>query len=333
MHERVGVIDAEYGTETFSTDDDDPAASWYEYLQQRQGSVRLAFGAGFRSDAYAQNVGQFQVVRFTSGALDYQRSRRNVQCDGDNSYRLLIPLQGHFKFEQGDSREVFHPGRICFFHWGRPLWMTHTETISALIMTVPEKSIDSARAENASLALDEKRPLVRALEAQVRMLVEAEGWTAADFSVAFFSALTLLDGALNPSPAIKSGKRAIDAERARRLIENHANDPRVTPETIAAMLCIGERTLYKVLKRAGYLSPGALLRTIRVERAHRRLSLALPVDMDRIAFEEGFPSTRRFREAYREHYGQTPAQMREQLFGSGPEGSPVDRHLVDGRAR
>ncbi|MEV6067679.1 helix-turn-helix transcriptional regulator [Nocardia sp. NPDC052001] len=317
MHENGGAADAEYLSERFSTDADDAAGSWSDYLYRRQGSVGLGFGAGeFNSDAYAQNVGQFQVVRFTSGALDYQRSRRDVRCDGDNSYRLLIPLDGRFMFEQGESREVFEPGRVCFFHWGRPLWMTHSETISALILTVPERSVDPARAETGPLALDEKRPLVRALRSQVRTLVEEEGWTAADFSVACTSALTLLDGALNPSPGVGSGRRALDAERARRLIEAHAHDPRVTPEAIAAMLGIGERTLYKVMRSSGYPSPGALLRTIRVERAHRRLLVALPVDMDRIAFEEGFPSTRRFREAYREYYGLTPVQMRARVLGT-----------------
>ncbi|MFJ4649841.1 AraC family transcriptional regulator [Nocardia sp. NPDC088792] len=319
------MIGAEYRRETFSTDDEDPAASWCEYLRQRQGSVGLGFRADeFRSDAYAQDVGRFQVVKFTSGALDYQRSRRDVRSDGDNSYRLLVPLRGRFEFEQGDSREIFQPGKLCFFHWGRPLLMTHADTISALILTVPERSLEPGRAERASLVLDEKRPLMRMLETQVRMLVEAEDWTAADFSVAFASALTLLDGALNPAPAIGSGKRALDAERARLLIEEHAHDHRVTPKMIAAMLGIGERTLYKVLQSAGYSSPGTLLRTIRVERAHRRLSVALPVDMDRIAFEEGFPSTRRFREAYREHYGQTPARMREQLFAGARVESGID---------
>ncbi|MFE3193206.1 helix-turn-helix domain-containing protein [Nocardia sp. NPDC059240] len=311
-----GVVDPGYQCETFSTDEDDPEESWYEYLRQRQGSVRLGFGSDFRSDAYAQNVGQFQIVRFTSGALDYQRSRRDVRSDGDNSYRLLVPLEGRFKFEQGDSREVFEPGKICFFHWGRPLLMTHTDPISALIMTVPERAIATRRAEQAALTLDPNRPLVRALETQARLLVEADGWTAADFSVAFSSALTLLDGALNPSPAIGSGKRALDADRARRLIEAHANDPHLTPAAIAAMLGIGERTLYKILDSAGYPSPATLLRTIRVERAHRRLSVALPIDLDTIAFEEGFPSPRRFREAYRDHYGQTPAQARDQLFSA-----------------
>ncbi|RDI46370.1 AraC-like protein [Nocardia mexicana] len=313
----VGVTDAEYRNETFSTDDDDPTASWDDYLMRRQGSVGLSFRAEqFHSGAFAQNVGQFQIVEFESAALDYRRSLRNVRADGEHSYRVLVPLQGRFKFEQGDYREIFQPGRIGFFHWDRPLFMTHDETIRALIMTVPERAIDHARAAAAPLALDEKRPLVRALEAQVRLLVEAEGWTAADFSVAFSSALTLLDGALNPTPAITSGRRALDAERARLLIEEHAHDPGVTPEAIAAMLGIGGRTLYKVLRGAGYPAPGAMLRTVRIERAHRRLSTTLPVDMDRIAFEEGFPSTRRFREAYREHYGQTPAQTREKLFGA-----------------
>ncbi|WP_216905815.1 AraC family transcriptional regulator [Nocardia noduli] len=313
------MTDAEYRREEFTTDDEDPTASWDWYLSNRQGSVGLAFRAEeFRSDAYAQNVGRYQIVRFSSAALDYRRSRRNIRADeGDNSYRLLIPLRGRFAFEQGDSREIFQPGKIGFFHWNRPLFMTHDDTISALIMTVPERSIDPRRAEDAPLALNEKRPLVRALDAQVRLLVEAEGWTAADFSVAYSGALMLLDGVLNPFPAVGSGTRAADAERARRLIEEHANDRAVTPRAIAAMLGISEPTLYRALKRAEYPSPGAMLRAVRVERAHRRLSAALPVDMDRIAFEEGFPSTRRFRESYREHYGRTPAETREDLFGDG----------------
>lgn len=307
-----------YLREDFSTDETDPAGSWDWYLERRQGSVGLAIRAeDFRSTASAQNLGHFQIVRFTSAALDYRRSPRNIRSDGgDNSYRLLIPLEGRFAFEQGDAREIFHPGRIGFFHWARPLFMTHDETISALIMTVPERSIDAARAANAPLALDETRPLVRALAAQVKLLAEVDGWSAADFSVAFSSALTLLDGALNPFPGIGSGTGATEAELARQLIEEHACDRAVTPESIAGMLGISEPTLYRAMKRAGYPSPGVLLRTVRVRRAHRRLTTALPVDLDTIAFEEGFPSTRGFREAYRKHYGCTPAETHDRLFGA-----------------
>ncbi|WP_194837568.1 helix-turn-helix domain-containing protein [Nocardia sp. XZ_19_369] len=307
----------EYEKEEFKSDATDPAGSWDTYLKERQGSVGLAFRADdFRSTAFAQSVGKLQIVKFTTSPLDYRRTARNIRADGDDhSYRLLVPLRGLFRFEQGDSREIFYPGKVGFFRWNEPLFMTHEQDISCLILTVPENSVDDKQAADAPLALDERRPLVRALDTQVRLLVETTGWTAADYSVQFSSALMQLNGVLNPYPEVKFSARATEAERARRLIEQHAHDSSVTPEVIAEILGISVSTLYRALKRAGYPSPGAILRTVRVERAHRRLSVALPVDMDRIAFDEGFSCTRSFREAYRAHYGQSPAQAREQLFG------------------
>lgn len=311
-----------YHKEKFSTDEEDPAASWEWYLERRQGPVGLSFRSEeFHSEAVAQNVGKFQIVKFTSTALDYQRTQRHIRADdGEPGYRLLVPLHGYFRFEQGDSREICHPGKPVFFDWRRRLFMSHDRPISAAILHVPEKSVEDALAANAPLALDERRPLVRTLDAQVRLLVEAEGWTAADFGIAYDNVLSTLGGVLNPFPDVKSGNRATAAERARHFIEEHARDRRVTPAVIAAELGISEPTLYRAMKRAGYPSPGAMLRRVRVERAHRRLSRARPVDMDRIAFEEGFSSTRRFREAYRERYGQTPAETREQLFGKSSGG-------------
>lgn len=312
------MTDADYHKEKFSTDEEDPAASWDWYLKNRQGPVGLSFySEAFHSEAVAQNVGKFQIVKFTSSALDYRRTHRHIRADdGEPGYRLLVPLHGHFRFEQGDSREIFHPGKPVFFDWRQRLFMSHDGPISAAILHIPEGSLDDTLAANAPLALDERRALVRSLDAQVRLLVEADGWTATDFSIAYDNVLSTLGGVLNPSAEDKSGARAPLAERARRFIEEHARDRGVTPAVIAEKLGTSEPTLYRAMQKAGYSSPAAMLRQIRVERAHRRLSKARPVDMDKIAFEEGFPSTRRFREAYREHYGRTPAETREQLFGS-----------------
>lgn len=308
---------AEYQTQGFQSDEKDPAGSWDEYLKDKQGTVGLTFHDGFRSSAFAQRLGPSrQVVTFSTTPLDYRRTRRHIRTDDDDqSYRILIPLKGHFRFEQGDSREFFHPGKVGLFRWHQPLFMTHEGEITALIMTIDKDSVDVKHAEQAPLALDETRPLVRMLDAQVRLLGEAPGWTAVDWSVAYGSAIEVLNGVVNPNPAAPLGKRAVEAYRARTLIEEHARNPDVTPEAIAKMLGIGERTLYKVLQRAGYPPAAAILREVRVNRAHQRLRSALPVDVDRLAFEEGFPSTRSFRQAYRARYGHTPAEMREKLFG------------------
>ncbi|MGK8503444.1 helix-turn-helix domain-containing protein [Nocardia asiatica] len=329
------MTDPEYRQAPFDMREDespaDRAGRWHDYIHSRQGSVGLAFhDDDFRSSALGQSVGEFQVVRFESGALDYQRSQRDVRGDGDYGYRLLIPLEGCFKLAQGDSKEVFRPGMIGFFHWGSPMYMTHDQLISALIMTVPEKSIRLTRPEDIPLVLDEKRPVVRALDGVVRQLADSEEpWTTADFTYTFSSALTLLEGGLAPDRAIalrgteRDIERAKDARRARILIEQKACDPTVTPEAIAEMCGMSLKTLHTVLKATEGRTPGAMLRKIRLDLARQRLSTPLPVDMDRIASEVGFTTTRRFREAFQRQFGQTPAQLREELFGIGTK---EDRH-------
>lgn len=318
---------AEYRAEEFAADAEDPTGSWVTYLETRQGAVGLSFPAEeFRSEASARNVGRLQTVRFRTGALGYRRSARHIRRgDGENSHRLLIPLHGRFRIEQGDARELLHPGKVAFFHWGAPLAMTHDEEISALILTVPEGTVDAARAARAPLALDERRPLVRALAAQARWLDEADGWTAADFSVAYNAVLAQLEGALNPHPAITTGRFAEQVERAVALIEERAHDRDLTPAAVAAMVGVAERTLYRAFEQAGYPTPGAVLRGVRLARAHRRLSEALPVDLTELARETGFPSPRRFREAFRERYGRTPAEFRAELLGGGSPGSAAVR--------
>ncbi|MFX0578605.1 helix-turn-helix domain-containing protein [Nocardia nepalensis] len=318
----------------------DRAARWHDWLHTWQGTVGLAFhDDDFSSSALGQSVGEFQVVGFESGALDYQRSQRDVRGDGDYGYRLLIPLEGSFKLAQGDSKEIFHPGRIALFHWGSPMYMTHDETIRALIMTVPERSIRIERPEDAPLALDETRPVVRALDKVVRQLAdEKEQWNTVDFTFTFSSALTLLEGALTPNRAVtlsgtkKDIERAKNAQRARILIAQKASDPTVTPEAIAEMCGMSLKTLHTVLKSTDDITPGAMLRKIRLDLARQRLSTAQPIDIDRIASEVGFTTTKRFREAFQRQFGQTPAQLREELFGIGTKAA-VESTLTEAGAQ
>lgn len=313
----VRVTDPEFRiVDKFKSDPDDPTASWEDYLARKQGPVGLAFPAGtFHSTAEAQTVGQLQTVRFTTGPLAYRRGEADIRrADGDNSYRILVPMEGTFGFEQREIRKTFKPGEIVLFHWDSPLRMTHEHPISAAILTVPASLIDLARAAKAPLALDGRRPLVRALRTQIELLATPDDWSTADFSVGYTSALHMLNGALNPYPDIKSSTRAAEVELARHLVEALAHDRSVTPAAIATMLGIGERTLYRALDRAGYPPVGVMIREVRLDRAHQRLLSTLPVDIESIALEVGFPSLRSLRDAYRNRHGRTPAEMREKVF-------------------
>ncbi|WP_227979245.1 AraC family transcriptional regulator [Nocardia spumae] len=317
-------MESEYWWEEESSEPDqthsDRIEHWHHYLRTRQGSVGLAVAetAGdFAWSTTAQRVGRMQLVRFDSDPVHYRRTARDVRRDGDDGYRVLIPLHGEFKFAQGRSAEIVRPGRLAFFHWGSPLIMRQDEPLRALIMTVPETSVDMARAGRAPLALNGHRPLVRSLVTQIGQLHTGHGeWTAVDFAVAFSSALMLLDGVLNQTAGVvAAGKHANLAARAREIMEVHAADSRLTPDAVARMCDCSPRTLHSALKESAGLAPAALLRTIRLERARRRLSSPLPVDLDAVARETGFGTTRRFREAFQRHYGKNPDQMRAELYG------------------
>ncbi len=294
---------------------------WHHYVRTRQGTVGMAFGntdntgSDFSWSTTAQQVGRLQLVRFASDPVHYHRTRRDVRGDDDNSFRLLLPLTGEFKFSQGDSAEVVRAGKLAFFHWGSPMVMRQDEPLDALILTVPEQSVHIARARDAPLALDASRPLMRSLVSQIHQLHAGCGeWTAVDFSVAFSSALVLLDGVLNRTRAVAPGKHAVLAARAQEIMEIHASDSKLTPDAIAGICGCSLRTLHTALTESAGMAPAALLRSIRLARARQRLTSPLSVDMDVIARETGFGTTRRFRDAFRRRYEQTPEQLRAELY-------------------
>ncbi|WP_280422227.1 AraC family transcriptional regulator [Nocardia carnea] len=294
---------------------------WTEHVRDNHGSVGLAFpdSKDFNGQTLGQKVGSFQLIQFESDAIDYRRSAKDVRRDGDSSARLIIPLSGSIKLGQGDAAAIVHPNELGLLHWRYKMHLGHDKPVRALIMNVSDSLVDLSRAGQAPVVLKERSPsspLIRSLGRQVRDLAAArDDWSAADFTVAFRSALSLLDGVLNPASEVSLDKRVERARYARLLMSQYARNPDITPEFIARLCGVTVRTLNDTLKESEGTTPGAMLRRIRLEEAQRRLSTPDPVNMDQIASEAGFTTTRRFRESYQREFKETPAQMRERVFG------------------
>jgi AraC-like DNA-binding protein len=118
-----------------------------------------------------------------------------------------------------------------------------------------------------------------------------------------------------------AGRRAPVAEldRARRaqivrLIEQHSDDPRLSPETIAAALGVSRRTLYLAAEPLGGIAE--CLRGVRAWRAIERIED--PTDrssLQVIARESGFTSHRRMTRAINAELGISPAALRTRVQG------------------
>jgi AraC-like DNA-binding protein len=174
---------------------------------------------------------------------------------------------------------------------------------------------DLDRARQAPLALDIRRPLVTSLVTHMRQLHANCGkWDPYDFSVLYGSALHLLGGVLNQPPKSATDRNALLAAQARERMEIHADDLRLTPDAVADFCGVSHRKLHTALTETLGVTPAALLRRIRLDRARLRLSRPGLVDMNAIARAAGYTTTRWFIDAFRRQYGQTPHEMREQLY-------------------
>ncbi|MEC3915655.1 AraC family transcriptional regulator [Nocardia sp. CDC160] len=294
---------------------------WRDYLQRRQGSVGLAFsareaGRDFGWKTLAQAVGDLQLVRFSSGSVHYRRTARDTKSDGDDGYRIMVPVRGEFKLGQGDQAEILGPGTVAFFRWDLPLVMRQDEPLESLIMTVPRHLVNGDLADNAPLALDPNRPLLRMLVHQIHQLHANHAlWNAHDFRVAYRSTLTLLDGLLDRPETLPGHGYALIAARAREAMEGLADDLELTPDAVARICGVSRKTLYNALTKTHGVTPAALLRDVRLGRARERLSHPGAISMVRIAEAAGYSTVRGFTLAFQRRFELSPQQMRERLLG------------------
>ncbi|WP_328401047.1 AraC family transcriptional regulator [Nocardia sp. NBC_00403] len=295
---------------------------WRDYLLRRQSAeFRLAFSdndskSEFGWGTVAQAVGNQQIVHFWSKPVHYGRTPEDAKVDGDDGFRLMVLVGGEFQLRQGDKADIFGPGEPALIRWFEDVEMRQYVPVDAVIMTVPRHLINYDLADDAPLALDTSHPLVPMLVSQIGQLHANHGkWTSDAFSVAYQSTLFLLNGVLGETGVVAQQGHAYVAAKARAKMETLVDDLRLTPNAVAQMCGVSPRTLHNALKHTEDITPGELLRKIRLDRAHDRLGDPKDFPIKKIAAAAGYSDSRRFAEAFRRQFGKTPREVREQRHG------------------
>jgi AraC-like DNA-binding protein len=111
------------------------------------------------------------------------------------------------------------------------------------------------------------------------------------------------------------GSEHVEALRLRiiRHIEKHLGDSDLSPKSIAAMLATSSRYVHSIFTRADETVSRYILRR-RLEESARALasSAQRSRSVSAIAFDYGFASCTNFGKVFREHYGMTPTEYRQE---------------------
>ena len=96
------------------------------------------------------------------------------------------------------------------------------------------------------------------------------------------------------------------------LVGDRLSDPDLNIDQLAAMMGLGRSQFYRKIKALTNYSPVELVRRLRLNTA-RDLLTRTSKTISEIAFEVGFSTPAYFTKCYREAFGQTPSELREQL--------------------
>lgn len=283
-----------------------------------QGQDKLAFRGTTTVQRAAGAARDYQLVKFASTHIAYNRSARHTRADGDRSARLVLPLTGSVNLTQGTNSFALAPGDLGLVRMDAPMGLAHSDHSLALILSLPPEIVTRHLSGSAPLALPRTRPLVTMLGTQIRQLSELAGdMTTYSFIKGSETIFHLLGSVLDEVSGRHEDDFAVTAARAEFVIRTYSDDAALTPQAVADQTGCSLRHLHRALAAEHSTTPAAMLRRIRTERAHARLGDPYYSTLDHIAHASGFRTAATLRAAYLTQYGVTPGVIRNNSRARG----------------
>jgi AraC-like DNA-binding protein len=247
-------------------------------------------------------------------------TREHVARTSEPFFFLQIQLEGSSCVSQ-DGREVaLQIGDFVLLDSTRPYHMCFDVANKMLVVGIPDSQLRRQLAHPDRLVAyrmlykDSLNSLLSdfALGFWRQCEVGMEG-AAANLASALLNLTAAAYASLAEAHAM--GSEHLEALRLRiiRHIEKHLADSDLSPKSIAAMLATSSRYVHSIFTRGDETVSRYILRR-RLEESARALasSAQRSRSVSAIAFDYGFASCTNFGKVFREHYGQTPTEYRQE---------------------
>jgi AraC-like DNA-binding protein len=277
--------------------------------------------AGFGPSLSRTFVSDLWIGQVYSTPAVVHHTREHVAKMREPLFLLKIQTQGNSRICQ-DGREVsLQVGDFALFDSTRPYHMTFDAPNKMLVVGMPDALLRRQFAgpeRLVALKMAYTENLNSILSDFVQRL-----WRQCELDVAhptghnLSSALLSLTAAAfdKAADAQAVGSAHLEALRLRIMhhIERRLGDCELSPKSIAAMLATSSRYVHSIFTRGDETLSRYILRR-RLEESARTLASAShrSRSVSAIAFDYGFASCTNFGKVFREHYGMTPTEYRQE---------------------
>ncbi|MFF3571645.1 helix-turn-helix transcriptional regulator [Nocardia jiangxiensis] len=321
-----GVLEVSLGAELPTVDRID---MWHEHVGHNHGPVhtRIEWPEGFSGRTWTQRAlttrggtdsGMLQLVEFASSAIDYTRSNEVARNAGDDSARLIIPIDGRILLAQSDHAVCVEPGRMGILRWNQDMAMSHGDDFRAYILNIPAYALPPARDPRGALGIQPKNFILNNIRRMVDSLAaDRRSVTAPEFVEFSRAIVDLVAGTLDDRRAPELDAHARLVADARRRIHLYSNDSDLTVRTLAESLGISRRQLETAMKKVAGRTPGQVLRETRLRRAYDLLADPdATEDVVDVATACGYSSLSGFRTSFVDRFGILPGEVKHRARSS-----------------
>ncbi|MDZ5143513.1 helix-turn-helix domain-containing protein [Microbacterium testaceum] len=247
------------------------------------------------------------VTRVTSEALTVFRDVDLIRSQPRDDVLISLHRRGRGMIRQHGRSAVLGCGSAVMYDAASPYALSFPGTMSEVVLQLPRRTLTSTGHTFAGLTAVElpDSAQLRALTMLAASVEQPAGDEAEAIGEALVGLLRAVVRAHDNAPP--PAEPRLLAEGIRLWIGEHASDPELTPERVAAHFHIAVRTLQKLFAAEGE-SPAAFIRGCRLRRS--RTLLVGGASVNEAARRSGYLDLDSFTRAFKREFGHTPSSVR-----------------------
>jgi AraC-like DNA-binding protein len=300
----------------------DKVAYWQALHRQlsRVLNVKPISSGSFEAECISSELGSLSLRHLFSAPARLEVTPETASLGGSRQFFLLMPVESSLRVRHNDIDDRVEPGDFFLIDTSLPSvveFATHNQTIS---LGIPAKTLASHLPGAKLLAGIPIRGnrgigyvasnMLRTIAAQLEHGLPPEAGSRLAHSLLEVIATSYLTGELVGKHGITRSQ--VRRLRAKRVIEAHLHDPRLSPAFIADVMQISARYLRMLFEEEGE-SVTRYVQRRRLEKCAEQLraSAAGHITLTDIAFSHGFSSMAHFSRLFREHFGMPAREYRK----------------------
>jgi AraC-like DNA-binding protein len=301
----------------------DTARYWTELYRRLSFPVTLRplGDAAFSANLRLASIGQLEIGEFAATPSQFHRSNDDVAHTAEHSFFLRFEICGDTRLTHCGHTTELRPGDLVLLDSHAPsevasraphrnISLRMTRDLLEPYIPFPEQ-LCGLRVDGGKGIVRLMRDLLPSVWVQAREGVPAEAHDLlVDSILSLLGACYAVD---RPGVTGSANATKLRAQQIKQYIENHLGDPGLSPGTIAAAHDVSTRYLHRLFEQEGETVSQYMLRR-RLNECAARLGNPLwrSMTVTQIAFTFGFSNLSHFSRAFRDRFGKTPTQHRDE---------------------